>query len=64
MPLLCFLLAHQKKFFASTNTLKPFISTFGVLKCIIYFVKDVLSSSFSYNKTNNLLTLLNVGLIK
>ena len=60
MLLLCFLLTHQKKLFPSINTLKSFISTFGVK----YVEKDVLSSSFSNDMTNNLLTLLNVGSTK
>ena len=45
-----FFIGTSKKIFPSTNTLKSFISTFGTQ----YFEKDVLSSSFLNDKTNNL----------
>ena len=57
MSLLYFLLAHQKNVLLSINTLKFVISTFGVQQS----EKDVLSSSSSYDRANNLLALLNVG---
>ena len=50
----------SKKLFPSINTLKFFISTLGVK----YFVKEVLSFSSANDKTNNLLTLVNVGSVK
>ena len=49
----------SKKLFPSNNTLKSFTSTLGTK----YFEKEVLSSSFSNDETNNLLPLVDVGTI-